>query len=218
VTGQGGKTYTHTSPQHTPYLRREEFARTRRYEAGWNVWFKAVKTFKTDSERIGQAAASLRETALDEWARTDTDNIGTWEAYIDWCSSIIKDPATRKANASLRLKKVVQREGQSVRDLLRYIEEIERDLPSLGIEVRRVYVVLDALRDSLRKDVIRELCTMQVGKLWNGSVNERIRQDILFNDGGERTRGNRHTYRNAVQHCQLRSPGYCPSSDIFLLF
>lgn len=144
-------------PSTPPTFTGRNLQELRRYEAGWNVYFRAVKIFASDASRIDQAAASLREKALDEWDRADQEAVRSWKEYIDWCGSIIKDPATRRADASLRLKRAAQRQGQSVRDIARYIEEIERDIPEQTPDVAKAYVVLDALDDRLRRQVIREL-------------------------------------------------------------
>jgi hypothetical protein len=46
----------------------------------------------------------------------------------------VADPANRMAIASLRLKELKQGDIQSIRDLVNYVEELEKDWPILTPE------------------------------------------------------------------------------------
>jgi hypothetical protein len=69
---------------------------------------------------------------------------------------VIADPATRKSEALLALASKAQKEGQTVRELLAEIENLEQDIPPMTEDERRAWVLLNALRPALRAEVIRE--------------------------------------------------------------
>ena len=60
------------------------------------------------------------------------------------------------ADASLRLKNLVQSENQSVRDIATTVEELEEDLLALSPGEERVWRMLNALRPEIRREVLRE--------------------------------------------------------------
>ena len=60
------------------------------------------------------------------------------------------------ADASLRLKNLVQSESQSVRDIAITVEELEEDLLALSPNEQRVWRMLNALRPEIRREVLRE--------------------------------------------------------------
>ena len=60
------------------------------------------------------------------------------------------------ADASLRLKNLVQRENQSVRDIATTVEELEEDLLALSPGEERAWRMLNALRPEIRREVLRE--------------------------------------------------------------
>lgn len=59
-------------------------------------------------------------------------------------------------NASLRLKKAEQKEGQSARQFASYIEELEEDIPEMSQEEQRAWILLNGLRAPIRSGVLRE--------------------------------------------------------------
>jgi hypothetical protein len=50
---------------------------------------------------------------------------------------MIQDPANRMGSALLSLKRVQQRDGQTIRELASYIKELKEDVPELSIEQQR---------------------------------------------------------------------------------
>jgi hypothetical protein len=58
--------------------------------------------------------------------------------------------------ASLRLKKLKQGDTQSVRDLVNYVEKLEKDWPTLTPEKDKTWRLLNSLRPELRREVLRE--------------------------------------------------------------
>ncbi len=70
---------------------------------------------------------------------------------------MIVDPANRMAYASLQLKDIKQRKGQSVREFVSYIEGLERDIPVDWTErERKAWFLLNSLLPDLRKEVMKE--------------------------------------------------------------
>jgi hypothetical protein len=53
----------------------------------------------------------------------------TWGDFTTYLKGLIADSVNALAYASLRLKETRQKRGQSVRDLVEYIEQLERDIP-----------------------------------------------------------------------------------------
>ena len=76
----------------------------------------------------------------------------TWKAFTRFLRNTIADPVNRMGTASLRLEKAEQREGQTVREFANYIEELEEDIPEMGIEEQRD---LDASKRSAACDRYR---------------------------------------------------------------
>ena len=73
-----------------------------------------------------------------------------------WAKSLVADPANRMADASLRLKNLVQSENQSVRDIATIVEELEEDLLTLSPGEECAWRILNALRPEIRREVLRE--------------------------------------------------------------
>jgi hypothetical protein len=80
----------------------------------------------------------------------------TWDGFLMWAKSLVADPANRMADASLRLKNLVQRDTQSVREIATMVEELEEDLLSLTPSEERAWRMLNALRPEIRREVLRE--------------------------------------------------------------
>ena len=71
-----------------------------------------------------------------EWSRR-TITPDTWESFTRFRRNTIADPVNR-----IRLKKAEQRQGQSVREFANYVEELEEDIPEMGIEESRAWILL----------------------------------------------------------------------------
>ena len=124
------------------------------YEDGWRVYFDAIQT-QDETQRIRQAASYLKSYARDAWVRREEDPV-TWDEYIRCLRHMVIDPANRLGYATLRLKEAKQKEGQSVRDFVKYIEELEKDIPKWDINKQKAYDLLNGLRPRVRVEVIRE--------------------------------------------------------------
>jgi hypothetical protein len=92
----------------------------------------------------------------------------------------------RMDTASLRLKKAEQKKGQTAREFANYIEELEEDIPEMGIDEQRAWVLLNGLRPAIRTGVLRE----------NKTITSRAqvlsaaqRQEELLNETEERSAG-----------------------------
>jgi hypothetical protein len=80
----------------------------------------------------------------------------TWDDFTTYLKSLIADPANALAYASLRLKEARQKRGQSVRDLVEYIEQLERDIPEQSKQQREAWHLLNSLHPEIRREVMRE--------------------------------------------------------------
>jgi hypothetical protein len=133
----------------------------RKYEVSWEIYLdNHSDVFTTDALRIKQAATYLVDYAASEWVARKTrgePRIKTWKKYLEWCGKIIVAPENRMLNASFLLKKAEQKPNQTVRDFVRYIEELERELPKETRPEAQGRIVLDGLREDLRAEVIRDI-------------------------------------------------------------
>jgi hypothetical protein len=125
----------------------------REYAATCNTYFTAVGG--DELERIELAATYLRGNALSIWVAKE-GKPETWDVYLAWAKSLVADPANRMADASLRLRSLVQSESQTVRDIATTVEELEEDLLTLSPSEERAWRMLNALRPEIRREVLRE--------------------------------------------------------------
>ena len=129
-----------------------------KYDIGWKIQLEARSSAgEAYAESIRIAATYLRDAAAAAWARrTDDTPTESWEKYIEFLRDIIADPANRMANALVRLKDKKQREGQTARELLQEIENLEHDIPPLTEDERKAWMFLDSLTPELRTEIMRE--------------------------------------------------------------
>jgi hypothetical protein len=80
----------------------------------------------------------------------------TWDDFTIYLKNLIADPANALTYASLRLKEARQKRGQSVRDLVEYIEQLKRDIPEQSKQQREAWHLLNNLHPEIRREVIRE--------------------------------------------------------------
>jgi hypothetical protein len=135
-----------------PVFRGASLRELRDFQQGCEVFFDAIDEVDA-RRRIALAASYLRDLALREWSRR-TSTPSTWEAFIRFLRNTIADSANRMGTASLRIKKAEQKEGQTVRELANYIEELEEDIPEMGIEEQKAWVLLNGLRPIIRTGVL----------------------------------------------------------------
>jgi len=133
-----------------PVFRGASLRELRDFQQGCEVFFDAADVVDARG-RIALAALYLRDLALREWSRRVTTPM-TWKAFTRFLRNTIADPVNRMGTASLRLEKAEQREGQTVREFANYIEELEEDIPEMGIEEQRD---LDASKRSAACDRYR---------------------------------------------------------------
>lgn len=161
------------------------------YESGWKIQLEAAN-FSTESKAILYAATYLRGTARSTWSARETEYT-TWQSYMDWCRSIVVDPANRMANAQLRLKNLHQRQGQSIRDLVHQIEELERDIPVQTETERKAWLLLNSLTTETRREVMREnkLITSREQVISSAQRQEELsRTNYYYDKKGESERAN----------------------------
>jgi hypothetical protein len=137
-----------------PIYAAASFGELRKHIQGAVVYFDAIGEHD-ESRRIAVAASYCREKALSQWTRLN-EKPRTWSHYKKVLGDMIQDPVNRMGSALLALKRLQQREHQSVRELLSYIEELEEDIPELSVEEQRAWALLNALHSGLRAAVLRE--------------------------------------------------------------
>ena len=156
----------------------------REYAATCQTYFAAVGG--EELEKIELAATYLRGNALSIWVAKELKPV-TWDIYLAWAKSLVADPANRMADASLRLKNLVQKEAQSVRDVATLVEELEEDLLDLTPVEERAWRMLNILRPEIRREVLRENRTI--------TSREQViiaaqRQEELLRQDTPRSQGN----------------------------
>ena len=80
----------------------------------------------------------------------------TWDGYLLWAKSLVTDPANCMADAGPRLKNLVQKDTQLVREIATMWEELEEDLLSLTPGEERAWRMLNALRPEIKREALRE--------------------------------------------------------------
>jgi len=143
----------HIRPKEPTTYEGKSLREYREYAATCNTYFTAVGG--EELERIELAATYLRGNALSIWVVKE-EKPETWDGFLTWAKSLVADPANRMADASLRLKNLVQRDTQSVREIATMVEELEEDLLSLTPGEERAWRMLNALRPEIRREVLRE--------------------------------------------------------------
>jgi hypothetical protein len=132
----------------------------RLYETGWKTQFTIMAPFAIEATRVLFAAISLGDKTMIEWGKLSenkrTEYFSTWDLYMAWCMSVISDFTNRKINVSKRFKNARQKPDQSVKNLVHYIENLERDLPYQTDNSAKGYRIFDALRPELHTEMVRE--------------------------------------------------------------
>ena len=117
-------------PKTPPIFSGKDIAELDKFDVAFRAYFE-VGGPHTTPEQIKLAATFLDRNPQKSWARREKPEPLTmsWNDFITYLKSLIADPANALAYASLRLKEAKQKKGQSVRDLVGYIEQLERDIP-----------------------------------------------------------------------------------------
>jgi len=124
------------------------------YEAGWKIYFNVIRV-EDPKDRVNMAATYLKAYARDAWGRLK-EHPETWEGFLRFLRSIVVDPANRIVHASWKLRKAEQGKYQSVREFVKYIEELEKDIPEWDLEKQKAHDLLNGLRPNIRLEVMRE--------------------------------------------------------------
>lgn len=129
----------------------------RKYEMGWNRVFRTMPQIADDqyAARIAAAATYLEGRAEEAWERDNKDFM-RWEDYITYLKSVVATPAVRKSQAISRLYMAKQQKDQKVQEYINYIETIEADIPPMGEDERRAWIVLNGLEPAIRAEVMHE--------------------------------------------------------------
>jgi len=110
-------------PKTPPTFSGKDVVELNKFDVAFKAYFE-VGGPHTILEQIKLAATFLDGNPQKSWARREKPESPTmsWNDFITYLKSLIADPANAMAYASLRLKEARQKKGQSVRDLVGYIE------------------------------------------------------------------------------------------------
>jgi hypothetical protein len=109
-------------------------------------------------EQIRFAVTYLESNPQKAWFRRKKPEppIITWDDFTIYLKNLIADPTNALTHVSLRLKEARQKRGQSVRDLIEYIEQLERDILEQSKQQREAWHLLNNLHPEIRREVMRE--------------------------------------------------------------
>jgi hypothetical protein len=144
-------------PKTPPCFKGKDIAELDKFDIAFKAHFEAGGPY-TAPEQIKLAATFLDGNPQKSWFRRPKPEAPemTWDEFIVYLKSLIADPANALAYASLRLKEAKQKRGQSVRDLVSYIEQLERDIPEQTKQEREAWYLLNSLHPEIRREVMRE--------------------------------------------------------------
>jgi Zinc knuckle len=174
----------------------------RKHIQGAVVYFDAIGEHEV-RRRVAVAASYCREEALSQWTRL-AEKPSTWFEYERVLRDMIQDPANRMGSALLSLKRVQQREGQSIRELSNYIEELEEDVPELSAEQQRAWTLLNSLQLELRAAVLREERTIRTrGQVISTAQRLQELGVVVSESQSKRKRVDSEVYRSREREPQL---------------
>jgi hypothetical protein len=148
---------TFNKPRAPPTFAGKDIAELDKFDLAFKAYFEVGGPY-TAPEQIKLAATFLDGNPQKSWARRPKPESPTmsWDDFIKYLKSLIADPANALAYASLRLKEARQKKGQSVRELVEYIEQLERDIPEQTKQEREAWYLLNSLHPEIRREVMRE--------------------------------------------------------------
>lgn len=152
------RTPSFIKPSNLPTFSGKDLRELREFSIAWSLYLRTPGAPQAPADRIALAASYLKGYPAETWLeRLENDEpIEEWEKFLEYLRTLIVDPANRMAYASLRLKDVKQRKGQSVREFTSYIEGLERDIPEWTERERKAWFLLNSLQPDLRKEVMKE--------------------------------------------------------------
>lgn len=128
------------------------------FNVAWSNFWKTKPEIAVDAwqNRIAVAGSYTRDKAALLWSKEDLKEYQSWDQFLRFMRSVVRDPAVRAAESLMALGRKQQRTDQDVRTLLAEIEELEGDIPELTKDQRDAWTLLLALDPKLRTHVLRE--------------------------------------------------------------
>jgi hypothetical protein len=112
--------------------------------------------FPVKREKVSWAAMYLRDTPAAEWARYRKDG-GTvdieWDAFITFLTDILMESGNRQRLYTLRYENAKQRQGQSIRTFVEYLESCEEELEPYT-ETQRAEHLLAKILPEMRQRLV----------------------------------------------------------------
>jgi hypothetical protein len=144
-------------PKTPPTFKGKDIAELDKFDIAFRAHFEAGGPY-TAPDQIKLAATYLDGNPQKSWFRRPKPESPemTWDDFILYLKGLIADPANALAYASLRLKEARQKKGQSIRDFVNYIEQLERDIPEQTKQERSAWSLLNSLHPEIRREVMRE--------------------------------------------------------------
>jgi hypothetical protein len=142
----------------TPAFKGESQKELSSFLVGWDNIFKGRRDVPQEfwRERILRAGVRLRGDAAVAWKALGEDIPVDWRSFETFLRGTLSDPAVRMAEALQTLYRLEQRSDQTVKELEYEIESLEQDIPEMTEEEKRAWILLLALKPTLRTSVLSE--------------------------------------------------------------
>jgi len=158
TTAQGSAT-KHIRLSTPPTFSSKSLSELNEFELSWDVRFRAIGVAADDhATRIDTAATALAGAALAYWGRADRAEIKTWPEFLRFLKDTVIDPSNHIGIATLSLIRRRQKDDESVRDLLRSVEDLENEIKieKMTDDQRKAWAFLNCLKPAIRAEVMRE--------------------------------------------------------------
>ncbi|KAG6070232.1 hypothetical protein E4U15_008129 [Claviceps sp. LM218 group G6] len=176
-------TPTVLAPQHfvsrthleVPKYDGESYAKLKEFLMDLEVNFHlSPGSFPMDHMKVGYASSGLRGGVKERWIKYAGDGGRvkfydlTWEDFVKWLHNQATDENTRCLNASKKLTKMRQEEGQSFRKYYDKWAAEESEYPDVFPEKLSICMFLNSLQPELRKLIVSK----QFPKDWNSLLGQ----------------------------------------------
>jgi hypothetical protein len=120
-------------------------------------------TYALDKDKILYAQGFLDGTPAEDWARRRVSaklETLSWQDFVDFLQENLNPKHLRMLDLSNRLKKARQLPGQTVAELITYVNDLEVQLPEPPTDYQRYCNLMEALHPHLRTGIIRRTNTV----------------------------------------------------------
>ncbi|KAG6041010.1 hypothetical protein E4U39_006744, partial [Claviceps sp. Clav50 group G5] len=153
----------------------ESYAKLKEFLMDLDVNFHlSPASFPMDRMKVGYASSGLRGGVKERWIKYAGDGGRvkfydlTWQDFVEWLHNQATDENTRCLNASKKLTKMRQKEGQSFRKYYDQWAAEESEYPGEFPEKLSISMFLNSLQPELRKLIVSK----QFPKDWNSLLGQ----------------------------------------------